>query len=185
MKARIVGTSVVALLLSVVVCGEAQTSMAMRIGVAEGTTTWGIAELSGRTPVLGSAQLVAGVQLLRSPVACSASWPESFQCGYGGNVAWLGSQLTVAEVARASILIGARVGIFRRTNGNHPDPTSLAWGGGADLELPVSGRLSATVGVHHSRIRDRLHKELFGESVHATAFAAGLGYELQRRGNSR
>lgn len=110
-------------------------------------------------------------------VACSQSWPESYECSVGGWAVLGGLNVRPGRIGRVEPfgeILGGRYS--REQQGTAHRSTTLGLGLGADIRL--FSNLSLRAGGRYMRPFDDAYAELMGEDLSYTMGTVGLQYSF-------
>jgi hypothetical protein len=150
---------------------SAQVSAGVQVGVSGRRAVF---EVMGRLPTTTLLSVGSRVQVIQSSMACPASWPESYRCGFSGWGVDVEPTLNVISAGRLEANVFGTAGVFLRTGDGFDRKRSGSWGARGEGIAWITPRFGAVVGGHHKRVGDRMHRELFGQSFETSGVSGGL-----------
>jgi hypothetical protein len=169
-------TTMLAAVLVVLTATEArpQASFGVALGGGSGSVGGAVLSVNGRARLVGDLHVTAAHTWLAGPWGCAAIWPESYRCGFDGNVLHLGPSLQLLTSGRASAGVGALFGLLSDFGAWPGEASTFLWGLDATGRLAITRRVHSELALQHWQMRDELFESLFQERVYLTALSLGV-----------
>jgi hypothetical protein len=162
-----------ALFLATAIPGCAQSTLAGRLGVANGVTGQFAASADLQVPITDKFNAMIEVAALASPGACAQSWPQSYRCHYGGLHLGLGGSFQIVTTGHVQVSALSTIGLFRPSDNWEP-----AVAVGIQPHVGIYRGISLSGSIRRLWIRDEFFETNWGEYPAITMLTLGLAVAL-------